>query len=496
MHGRMRWGAAAAALSLSASGCHWITRASVDGTGGEANSASDMPSSSADGRYVAFESFASNLVDGDTNAVRDIFVRDIATGAVERVSVRSDSSEANAHSSQPVMSDDGRYVAFASVATNLVDDDTDGGQDVFLHDRQTGVTIRVSDNAVAPAHSPDTSAAGRYVVFEAGVLNPRLLQFPSVYRYDHETASTEHVFGGFTGGTNNGGLTPSVSDDGRFVAFTSVRAGGGPTGFVVPDVFVRDMLGATTLLAIDGDVPSISGNGRFVAYHIAPPGGISQVFVTDRITGVTRQVSVNSSGTAGEASSVAPSITDDGRYVAYTSGAANLVARDTNGADDVFVHDRLTVRTVLVSDSVRGTIGNGASVSADIAGQGRYVAFASTASNLVADDANGASDVFVRAFPQPAVLSAVPSKVARGTTAQVTITGRDFQAPLTVTVAGGGVAVGAVSAISETEVVATLTVDATAPVGARLVTVTNAGTGAGPNTGASGTCQCMTISAF
>ena len=152
------------------------TLVSVAIDGSESSGHSEEVSISADGRYVAFRSWASNLVNGDTNNLPDIFVRDLQTNQTTRVSVASDGTQANNFSFNPSISADGRYVAFTSWANNLVSGDTNGGRDIFVHDRQTGATTRVSvatggGQAAADSQRPSISADGRYVAFESDASN-------------------------------------------------------------------------------------------------------------------------------------------------------------------------------------------------------------------------------------------------------------------------------------------------------------------------------------
>ena len=282
---------------------------SVDSAGGSADLGSIAPSISADGRYIAFESDATNLVPGDTNGVRDIFVHDMQTGATTRMSVDSNGAQANGASFFATISADGRYVAFESDATNLAPGDRNGARDVFVHDRQTGATVRASTN----------------------------------------TAGS---------GGNAASSWPAISADGRYVAFMS---------------------DATNLVAGDTN-------------------GMSDVFVKDTLTGVTSRVSVDSGGLQGNAPSSSPSISADGRVIAFASDATNLVANDTNGATDVFTHDVVTGFTTRASLDSNGVEGNSASLmqgNYQLSADGRFVAFDSIASNLVAGDTNGGSDCFV-----------------------------------------------------------------------------------------------------
>jgi len=234
---------------------------------------------------------------------------------VQRVSVASDGTQGNDNSWDPSISADGRYVAFFSHASNLVPGDTNGKADVFVHDRVTGQTTRVSV-------ASDGTEGNGYSWF------------------------------------------PSISADGRYVAFESIASN------LVP-----------------GDT-----------------NGVSDVFVHDRLTGQTTRVSVASDGTQGHSASDHPSISADGRYVAFESFASNLVPGDTNGKRDVFVHDRLTGQTARVSVASDGTQGNGDSIYPSISADGRYVAFVSGASNLVPGDANGNIDVFIAAAAEPTAM--------------------------------------------------------------------------------------------
>ncbi len=149
-----------------------ITRISIASDGAQGNGDSDYSAVSDDGRYVAFDSFASNLVPGDSTPGRDIFVHDRQTGEITLVSINSDSVQANDESYFPAISGDGRYVVFTSFATNLVSGDTNGKRDIFLHDRQIGATERVSvasDGTQGNNFSSDPAVSndGRYVVFSS-----------------------------------------------------------------------------------------------------------------------------------------------------------------------------------------------------------------------------------------------------------------------------------------------------------------------------------------
>ena len=403
------------------------TRVSVASDGTQANDHSVNPSMSADGRYVAFESKASNLVSGDTNGEQDIFVHDRQTGQTTRVSVASDGTQARSGtiygSLSPSISADGRYVAFHSYADNLVSGDTNLSPDVFVHDRQTGQTTRVSvasDGTQANNVSarPSISADGRYVAFisYADNLVSGDTGYVDVFVHDRQTGQTTRVSVATGGGQANGNsYGPSISADGRYVAFESDATNlvSGDTNFST-DVFVHDrQTGQTTRVSVASDgtqangpsgKPSISADGRYVAFMssadnlVSMPGPPTRIYVHDRQTGQTTLVSVASDGTPANSSAFYPSISPDGRYVAFRSNASNLVSGDTNGTWDVFVHDRQTRQTIRVSVASDGTQANGVltiSSKPSISYGGRHVAFESDATNLVSGDTNFSPDVFV-----------------------------------------------------------------------------------------------------
>lgn len=392
---------------------------------------SAVGSVSADGRFVAFASFATNLVPGDTNGLFDVFVRDRASGRTERVSVRSGGAQAKNGrngSHDPFISADGRYVAFYSDVSDLVPDDTNDADDVFVHDRATGRTERVS---VGPggaeargrgfgSYNASVSARGRFVAFDSAATN--LVRGDTngaddVFLRDRKTSRTERVSvgpGGVQADAGSGGA--SVSGNGRFVAFTSRATNlvpGDTNG--VADVFVRDRERGTTERVNIGTAgaqadagtygsPSISADGRLVAFTsraanlvAGDTNGREDVFLRDRERGTTELVSVGPGGTRGDLDSYAPSVSADGRVVAFVSRATNLVAGDTNGALDTFVRDRAGGTTERASVGSGGAEADRSSLGRpDVSADGRHVAFAAQASNLVPGDSNDAGDVFLR----------------------------------------------------------------------------------------------------
>jgi uncharacterized repeat protein (TIGR01451 family) len=432
------------------------TLVSVDSfTGEEGNNWSFNPKISADGRFVAFDSGAF-LVPGD-NYTQDVFVHDRVTHLTTRVSVNSIGEGGNYGSVLPAISADGRFVAFQSYADNLVAGDTNGKVDVFVHDRGTHQTTRVSEDSAGAqgnGHSggPSISADGRFVAFEslasnlvAGDTNGEV----DVFVHDRVTRQTTRVSLSSTGteGSNGyyGSRSPAISADGRFVAFQSDAdnlVADDTNG--VPDIFVRDRsTGQTTRVSVDSAgaqsnqysyYPAISANGRYVAFVSS-----SHIFVHDRRTHQTTRVSVDSAGNPGNGPSYwAPSISADGRFVAFDSAADNLVAGDTNERPDVFVHDRGTHRTTRVSMDSAGAQSNGWSYNPAISADGRWVAFQSDASNLVAGDTNGKLDVFVRDRLLNQATRSADLKVTQTVSANPVTKGAIFHYTATVTNLGSG----------------------------------------------------------
>lgn len=402
-------------------------RVSVDGAGVEASGYSTNPALDPTGRYAAFVSRASSFVTGDTNDQFDLFLHDLRTGAVERVSVGESGAQADGASIFPSLSKGARYVAFESYATNLVSGDGNGENDIFVRDRKAGTTERVNvDGAGAEATGGGSyfaaiSGNGAVVAFSssatnlvAGDANGRL----DVFVRDRKSGETTRVSVNSAGIEANGDSLTSANvalgGGGRYVPFVS-----GASNLVaadtngVGDVFVHDRtLRRTTRMSVDSAgtqangasfEPTISANGRFFAFSsiasnlVAGDGnGTLDVFVHDRKTGETTRVSVDSAGSEANGHSGQPSISKDGRFVAFYSAASNLVADDTNGVPDVFVHDRKTGTTVRVSVAADGSQANAAALTPAISGNGRAVAFESNATDLVPFDVNAQGDVFVR----------------------------------------------------------------------------------------------------
>lgn len=414
-------------LDFSTEGRGTTTRVSVSDTGEQGNSLAFDGTTSGDGRYVSFSSPASNLVSGDTNEDTDVCVRDRAAGTTTRVSVASDGVQGNAWSVEPVLSTDGRFVAFTSRASNLVPGDTNDEPDAFVHDRWTGTTriVSVSTDGVqadSEASGARVSADGRFVAFVswASTLVPGDTNGAAdVFVRDLQRGVTSRVSVSSLGVEGNHlSQEFTISANGRFVSFSSYASNlvAGDTN-ASPDVFVRDRWsGVTSRVSVTDDEgegvgpalelgsrsPAISADGRYVAFtsfalNLVPgdTNDFPDVFVRDRRAGTTRRASVSSGGVQADAAGRGPSISADGRYVAFSSEATNLVRGDTNQDLDMFLHDRRTRHTIRVSVSTGGVQGNGSVVPGEVSGDGQHVVFSSYASNLVPADSNEAQDVFV-----------------------------------------------------------------------------------------------------
>ncbi|MCA9942608.1 MAG: PD40 domain-containing protein, partial [Anaerolineales bacterium] len=343
------------------------TRVSVASNGAQGNGHSYSPAISGDGRYIAFESEASNLVTGDTNGQRDIFVHDQQTGQTTRVSVASDGTQGDSWAYTASISADGRYVAFGSFSALFVSGDTNNQPDIFVHDRQTGTTTRISvasDGTEGNGRSDRAivSSDGRYITFDSEATN--LVSGDTngnvdVFIHDRQTGETNRVSvgpGGVQG--DQGSSSHSLSADGRYVVFGSSATNmvNGDTNNQ-QDIFVHDrQTGNTSRVSVASDgaegnnsssLAAASSDGRYIVFdslasNLIPDdtNGVWDTFVHDQQTGETIRISIASGGLEGNGRTIGGSISADGHYIAFDSEASNLVPNDTNGSYDVFLHDR------------------------------------------------------------------------------------------------------------------------------------------------------------
>ena len=372
----------------------------------------EFPAISADGRVVAYASAAPDLVTDDSNNVTDVFVSDRARNETIRISRGPNGVQANGSSaidSAPAVSADGQIVAFSSSAGNLVAGDNNGVGDVFVYDRTKQEIARVSLGAGGAeatgrdSFDPSLSADGRYVAFAsdaADLVAGDTNDATDVFVHDRQAKTTTRVSVGPGGGEASGGesYAPALSADASVVAFISKATNLDPGATDGNDaVFVRDLKADTTTRigragppAESAPVVALSADGRSVAYSDG-----TGVFVFDRQTGSAERVSVGPGAVPGDRASTAPAISSDGRFVAFASDATNLVPTDTNQRTDIFVRDRRLGTTTRVSVGPASVQADQPSTTPRISGDGRFVVFGSVATNLVPGDTNSAPDVFV-----------------------------------------------------------------------------------------------------
>ncbi|MEZ5924257.1 MAG: hypothetical protein R3D57_07710 [Hyphomicrobiaceae bacterium] len=401
-----------------------------NGIAGEANGASEtgfIRSITLDNGKLVFESSASNLVAGDTNGASDVYLFDIATGAISRVSTDSLGGEGSGASIDASVSTDGRYIAFKTLAGEL---SGNGGTPIVV--RKDLLTGEVVSTGIAPQplntdEGPELSADGRYLVTSTAGID-------QIFRYDFDTSSSVTVTA-FDDGTPGSGLQSSaaISGDGTKVVFFSnvqYEPGDGTSPSNGYDIFLKNLSTgdisrlSNSLTGTDGNGdsfgPRLSSDGRYAVFHsyasnlfADDTNGTRNVFRLDLATGELRVVDTAADGTpaGGGSGSHSASISADGRFIAFTSAADNLVAGDTNSVEDVFVKDMDTGKIIRVSVAENGAEGNGSSYRATISEDGRYVAFSSGASNLVAGDTNGVTDVFLVDLADTDFINAAPTAV-------------------------------------------------------------------------------------
>ena len=351
-------------VDILPAGARTIERLDLTAAGSEGSGSSGLSAVNATGTDVAFSSGASNLTGSDFNGKNDIFVYDWEHIAILRVSVDNRGTEGDGDSSDPVISAGGRHVAFASKATNLVAGDTNGNEDIFIFDRVSETIDRASvDNrgteGDGDSRDPVISAGGRYVAFASEATNLVVGDtngLSDIFLHDRVSETIARVSVDGSGGQGNGGShSPAISADGRYVAFAS---------------------DASNLVAGDTN-------------------GFGDIFLYDRSDESVVRVNVGRGGLQGDQESREPAISADGRYIAFTSEAANLVVDDTNGAPDIFVADRTNGIIERISVDNSGVEGNAGSRAACLNENGDFIVFTSLASNLTDNDANDQWNIFV-----------------------------------------------------------------------------------------------------
>jgi len=414
---------------------------------------------SANGRYVAFFSDADNNTPNDTNGYHDVFVRDLMTGTNIPVSLNTNGVVGDGISTDPAISGDGRYVAFTSSADDLVANDANNAQDVFVRDLQAGTTtlVSVSMNGInsgnGDSYSPTISASGRYVLFHSKASNLAAGSFgngiENLFFRDLQMGTTYALTSGISLGW--GVTSASMTPDGQSVAFFGTLAGTlgtswyglyvwnsqlnaltykGPNGAsfspgtysvaISPNgqklagltnsplrLFGVDLVAKTVVTLNPSGIflshagLRFSNDGRFLAYAMATNTTANQnVYLYDFQVGTNLLISKNPNTLQpANGASDSPAISADGRFIAYRSAATDLMAGSTNGIPELIVYDRLANTNTLLSTAATGTAsGDNRSLTPVFSGDGRTLVFASWASNLAADDFNHFSDLFAFAF--------------------------------------------------------------------------------------------------
>ena len=484
--------------------------------GVKGNGASNDPSMSADGRFVAFASIATNLDTADGDATADIYVRDRRTGATTLVSRAAGAAgvKANGPATNPFISADGRKVAFQSTATNLDPADADATADIFVRDLVANTTTLVSRASGAAGAKGDATSSeasisgdGRLVSFISAATNldPADGDGTADVFVRDLVASTTTVVSRATGaaGVKANGSTSkqSISADGRKVAMTSAATNLDPADAdATTDVFVRDIAANTTTLAsrasgaagvkanaatgflgvaISDDGSKVTFDSNATNLDAADTDATVDAYMRDLATSTTILVG-RATGAAGAKANAATGlsiISGDGRSVAFGSNGTNLDPADTDSAVDIFVRDVVANTTTLVTraSGADGAKGNGTSspvLLPAIDHDGRYVSFDSTSTNLDPADTDATTDLFTRTLALPEVTGVDPPTVRRGFTRAVAVTGSGFTATPQVSF-GPGIVVGTVTVKSSTRLEMLIAVAQDAAVGARTVTVTN-----------------------
>ena len=390
---------------------------------------SESPAITPDGRYVAFYSTASNLVTS-VKMIGEVFVRDLIAGnsiwasTNARSVLQSVIGSSNGVSYNQHISDDGRFVAFETSTNTLVSASASGV--ILRYNLQSGMTDVVHTNAYAvwsafdDNRGLDMTPDGRFIVFvaNAGVSGSNTV----IYVWDAQTGTNTLVSADLSNALPAGGIcdSPVIDSSGRYIAFLSSATNLTADALTGAFHFYRRDTQANTTRLVDMDtngvgvgvgpttVPSLSSDGRFVAFECADGGLVANdnnhdydTFVRDTLAGTTELISAHdpllpSQTPNGPSLITANCVSSNGLYVAFASDADNLVSNDTNGYRDVFVRDVMAGSNILVSANTNGLSGAGMSSEPSISSDGRYVAFTSWATDLVANDTNSAQDVFVR----------------------------------------------------------------------------------------------------
>jgi Tol biopolymer transport system component len=503
------------ALTIVGSGCAWMQRVTRPAANDPIGAAASMPALSADGRYVAYAAHTDTSAPGVLDGV---YRWDTVSGTRTLVSVGIAGALADDASGEPAISADGRYVAFSSDASNLVPTDTNDSTDVFVRDLVAGTTQRVSVTSRGAevgdySYTPSISDDGRYVAFisdsdDLSSLDSNLSSDAYVYDRTNKTVKLASIAGGVQ---PDFGISEAViSGDGKHLAFTTDTDLLSGDQNMSDDVYEKN-LGTGSVSWISrpkltdpsgggGDNPSLSFDGRFVAFvggndidNKANPYPGSNVFVRDTSLGVVTRASTTPTGGFVNGSSLLPVLSSDGSRVVFVS-TGNVSGTDTNGATrDAFVKTLATGKVTLVSTEMFLSQSNVDSTLPTITRDGRYAGFFSTAA-FAGDDTNGVPDLYIREIDVPTVTSISPTSAARGSSVTLTITGSNMLPNASVIPLSGVYIPTATTNTSSTSITVTLAIDANAPTGTQSVFVKNPGTGPGADAAGVGRCDsCLTI---
>jgi len=416
------------------------------------------PSISGDGQYVAFYSSANNLVQGDTNNIDDVFVKETTSGIVVRISITSAGDQSNGGiSDQPRITSDGRYVVFRSGSTNLATgdpvDDTNQNWDVFVHDRDSDgngifdeaekimtrrVSVTSSGEQAAPCNMgnsfPSISNSGRFVCFASQAANLAEGANGMLQIYVHDRDADEDEIFDEAGAVatmqvsvSDAGMQaesdcyyPEISGDGRYVAFTSAA-----TNLVsgLADqklrIYLHDLINQTTSYLTEGSDPQISNDGNYITFSAYDTQQVdsndinqaSDIYILNRSTGNIKRISNNSdTGVQANADCNKPYFSPDGRFVTFYSGASNLVPDDTNDSYDAFIYDQQNQYLKRLSVTRLGVQANSDVYEVTpVSASGDCVAFTTEAYNLVDYDTNNEDDIFLVHFNPDATIADPPA---------------------------------------------------------------------------------------
>ena len=437
---RVLLASALVALFVSELDSQITKRISLDWMGNEAQSGGSGPSLSNNGRYAAFASTDNNIVPGDTDTGSDIFLRDLATGIVSLETVNPAGVQIDGADFQPRITPDGSHIVWATY-TRYQPRDGDFDIDIYLRHRVTSSIILMSiatngRSANDDCSSPTISSDAQRVAFQSAATDLAANDtngHSDIFVRDRPSRTTTRISNAWDGSESNGdSYYASISGNGQLVAFVSDASNlvsDDSNGY--RDVFLHDLQSRTTIRVScdpsgadsngDSGYAQLSADGLWIAFESqafnlvnGDTNGVADVFLHDIQSLVTTRVSVASDGTEGNGDSLYPYISATGRWIGFTSDATNLVGRDLNDRCDVFVHDSNSGTTSRKSVDTFGIEGNGNSAATSLSGDGRFVGFHSFSDNLVPGDTNGVWDTFVHG---PALnLDIQPDTVSLGST--------------------------------------------------------------------------------